>query len=350
MYDPQILHLKSDVNTKYTSLKIDFKDPIIFKGETECALLDIQIPKEVLPSNYITVKDEYSVKYMLIKLNKNYEKRMKFRRDPFDRKELEFKYEFDLKYNDVQSVYEYLKSIIKRVNEKALEIVIDEFNNFLLEEESHEIDFDEDHISQDKRESSYTSIEPIHFIGKNDEGEYFLRRGIGRFILKLFPDQRSNVKYIDILHYYVNFGQKIKNILGMPDGFEDFPYKNNGKSDVNPYSYFGANARSWVDFTGPKLNIHAIDKPRYFYIICDILKSSYLRNKKTEILQSIYNNQNGSLKDIESPIYIPVKLREINSINIKICDINENIFPIKSGYFSFVLSFRPIHNTLSLLD
>lgn len=328
----QILHLKSNEGLQEASMKINFEDPIILKEDTECALLDINFTTDINLPKYVNVNEDYSVKYILPKINEIYQSRMHYQRNSLTRKVYYYIHRLHFTYSEVNEIYEYLIQTIKMVNEKAIEILNKEFNNPLVDEE---ISFNTDNKFE------FITFQPIYFIGRNDE-EYFLRRGIGRISLKLYEDSTSNVNTIDILQYYIKFGPKFKNILRMPNGFEDFPYNNNGNSVINPYTFFGVQKRNFNDFIGPKLEIFIHDQQKELYILCDILKPSYLNNEKIEILETIFIDENKIIANSNPPSYKPLKLKEIISITIKICDKNGKIFSIKGGYISLMLSFRPM--------
>ena len=137
-----------------------------------------------------------------------------------------------------------------------------------------------------------------------------------------------------IAHVFFNFDEKLHNIMGYdPNKYPNIIYKNDYNREVLIQHNNGISDR--------KCTINEIDT---IYIHCNILKESFCSDKKRNILQIFQRKYNSSEKlttyIFENPLFIPINIKEINSIHFKITNKFGDIAFVDGEKLSMKLVFQ----------
>lgn len=310
-----ITKTNNDTNVIQTNLET----PIIFEKETECALVDLKLTNLGV-KNIAYIDDLYKVRYIMFKLDDERLNKLMVKSNGVnirDERDVQYLFRFTYKYFD--DLYYNIKKIVQDTNEEAIREVNGRYNNV--------IPLNQD-LSGDIVTSQYI-IEPIVLIDKTGDKEFHARRLIGRIKFGVYTSDPLKIEYVDVFQYFIEFYEDFKRLIKFPFRSVENWYEKQTK-DLTPYLQ-----QRWK-LDGP------VYKPNIAYLHCDIVKNSFLGVEKTDVMQVIYYNNNKNFYDIEYPLYLPIKHKEISSINIKFCDAYGEPITIKHSNISLLLSFRPL--------
>ena len=138
-------------------------------------------------------------------------------------------------------------------------------------------------------------------------------------------------KVKEIARFVFNFSRDLHSILGIPE-------------EKYPLNYIN-NDTKLIVFNEEKIHIKRYKnllKEKILFVYCDILKQSFIDNRRGEVLRVVTFSPNNNNLSFKSKIFIPLRMIEIDTIKISIRDYNGNLFYYKDGYISLALIIRPI--------
>lgn len=309
------IYMNSHTDNNDSVIQTTFETPLFFENETECAILDLKLLNLSAKKIY-TIDDKWFLRYTMLKLDDQVINNLVIKSDGdnslVDKTEI---YDLRFSYMTTKDIYVNIKKIVQFTNEQAVLLVNKKYNNAIR------LNFD---LTQDIVTRDYI-IEPIILFEKTNEEELHVQRILGRIKIRKYTDDPYTQEYIDVFHYIIDFNNM------------DFM-----KMIKYPLEkWFPKTAKS-----AQPLKLTHVDIPTIVYLHCDVVKNSYLAVKKTDVIQVIYYKSEKHVYDIQYPLYIPIKNKEISSIRIQFRDESGNPIPIKNGFISILLSFRPIQRKI----
>ena len=154
---------------------------------------------------------------------------------------------------------------------------------------------------------------------KNQVGEINVKGG------QTNSSKKSRVAYI-----FLNFEFELHKILGFdPNLFPNVKIKDNKPIQLD---------------NGLATNIANIDSFDVVYVYTNIVRETYVGPQKVNILKVFAQTQSRTAQNyyqFENVFFVPIRIDEINSIKIAICDSNGQIPTYQKGEITITLLIRP---------
>ena len=318
----EIIILNNKSSSKICTFEVNFQKTIKFDQFSEIALIEISLP-ESIRSDVFNIERKFTLNLLWITRY-------------FDKDLPEEEWDDFLKNHQIDKNYdqwEMLKEIINLEPKKyTVQMLTDLLKNSnlsviqnLFKHRFENFDFD---ANKDMISINYPSLTHENGYFVNKPGQILIQKKSGQNQMK------------PIAHIFYNFDPELHNILGFdPNLFPCFQL-----------SHFQDNTTR-LQRKGD--NIRALFKVKEFgkldniFVYTDVVKETYVGNIKTNILRVFGSKE--STEDMityafYNPIFIPLRLQEINNIKIEICDSFGVVPSYVKGEINLVLMIRPIEN------
>ena len=320
--DFQTIILSEDKKDKICDFRVNFSKPLIFQEESEVGLLEITVPDSI-KTNPFALERKLTLNLIWIK--------HWFKNQDYEDKTFLKTYQTDRNFDESCLIKEYISTPqqfftvddFKKWFRNELSNVIDQKIKIMFKKRFDKYDFQQG-IPETETDVKIILPELIsnNNIFENKPGWISVKNAE-------LPNEPMN----PIAYLFINFDPELHSMLGFDSN--DFPI-------FQPIE-FQDKFSTPIEEKKAKFEVKEFGKFDNIFVYSDIVGETYVGNIKANILRIFARNYSYCTNvtyAFYNIIFIPLRIKEINSIRIQICDSFGQIASYDRGHINLVLIIK----------